>query len=440
MANKKLRNFEFANHTEKAKKQEIHNDELVFFQCRNGSVFLICQDNDHKGLIFSPARLAAERIRYYLENEYVENAQEAVYNALIYTNGFIYEYARKNKDYEGARVKCACLLIRDNQVYFSSLGKLRIYFHNGRKLFLVSRGLASAAPDTNPDNTHQSENTEDILLGAGKQIHPWVNKEPLRPINNDMLMLCSESVFKHVSEKNMMKILCDPMPVQTKVYRLIDMAKQADAEQNMSIQLISFYNIEESERQFVPLSAKETSRPVQKEQKPKAASVKVDAVKQKLEQPLVKMALILLGFLLVAYMVYDIFIYNPMPPQRIERVSQDAEEDKDAVAEEKARQDADQGRLPSDTLYTIQRGDTWSRIYQQFGVCSWFIRNHEPNQGKFADEESLPVGMQIHIPLLYSAREAYNPHFFREFSLQRTGTRCEYANREFLDRFEAENL
>jgi PPM family protein phosphatase len=455
MANKKLKNFEFANHTEKGKLYKENTDEVVFFECANGSIFLICQDNGELGLETSPAKLAAQRIQYYLENEYVANPVNALYNALIYTNGFIYEYGRKNDKYKGAQVHCACILIRDNMAYYSTFGEIAIYFFNGKRLHLLSQGNKRSTPVSQPisDNLETSDDTSNpnFLLGKSRDINPDVNTEALVPLNEDMVLLCSRGFFESVSEKNISKILYDPMPVQTKVYRFVDMANIAGGEENISIQLISFYNIDHAERKFKPLDVRK-SIPVKRQVRNNKTEVPTGVdEKSKLQQlseryltgP-VKIALLILGALLFAYMVYDLFIHDPMPPVKSSDRNVIVNDTTSAIVIEKLDAEpvetVSSKKLPADQSYLVKAGDTWGRIYTQFGVCSWFIRNHESNKGKFDADDNPIAGSRLQIPIVYSARRDLNPDFYQEFSLQKTGSRCENANQEFIDRFKASNL
>ncbi|MFW5687831.1 MAG: PP2C family protein-serine/threonine phosphatase, partial [Bacteroidota bacterium] len=390
MANKKLRNFEFAYHTEKGNDRQDNTDEMLFFECDNGSVFLICQDSAEHNLEISPASLAAQRIKYYLENEFVANADEALFNALVYTNGFIYEYGRKHNDYSDVYVHSACILIRDNKVYFAVIGDLAVYFFNGRRPFLLksgdSEGHTEASAKSDADTV---KSQKEKLLGQSKHIHPVVNHEALVPLNDDMLLMCSHGFYEKVNERNIQKILSDPMPVQTKLYRLLDMASIAGGEENISLHLISFYNLDHTERRFVAIDPKKPRI----KKRPESAGTKKDddeipdnetsgEVGRVIDNPVVRRIILVVAILILAYMFYDIFIRDPMPPVKLENTQQEEPADTEAESTENEllQQSGPESssNIPGDTLYTVRSGDTWGRIYSRFGVCSWFRRNHTP--------------------------------------------------------------
>ncbi len=450
MANRKLKNFEYANHSEKGSSKNRNTDELTYFESINGSVFLLCQDSSAHDLEVSPAALATQRLKYYLENEFVEKPSAALRNALIYTNGFIYEYGRKNPEYLNAYVNCACILIRDNKVFYTSLGELSLYYFNGKRPVLISKGDIGNFEDTQ-EAEGDLQNPDTVpLLGKYKEIDPVVNREPLVPVNEDMLLMCSKGFYENLTEKSIQKILTDPMPVQTKVYRFVDMASIASDDENISLQLISFYNLDHVERKFVPLVVKKSK--VVKKKAPDKENSPPDSDKtsvlneyrERLKDSPVRYILVGIAVLLIAYMFYDLFIRDPMPPVRrsVDRavISEDATgTDVISPAEEEVAE-ASSAPIPDDAVYLVKSGDTWSRIYSQYGVCSWFIRSHPSNEGKFDSDDNPVAGTRIYIPLLYSAKAEYNPDFYREFSLQKTGSRCENANQAFIDKFESENL
>lgn len=436
MANRKLKNFEFANHTEKGKILKDNTDKVEFFDSPNGSIFLLCQDSKELEQQDTPATIAAQRIKYYLENELVPDPANALYNALIYTNGFIYEHGRKNGGFNGAGVHCACVLIREGKAWYSTIGDMILFFYNGKRLHILSRGNSTdtIAPATAEEE--QETNRGSSLLGMNRGFLPVVNTSPLVPLNNDILLMSSQGFYNKVSDKNIFKILSDPMPVQTKVYRFVDMASIAGGEQTISIQLISFYNLDHRERQFTPVEVRRTI-PARKVTAADPA-IETEATSETgKETPAegfltnqVKVILLILGALLLGYMIYDLFIYNPVPVVNMSSTVEGQVSENAAAAP--AMTD---NRVPADVVYEVKSGDTWSRIYSQYEVCSWFIRTHEANAGKFDSAENPVSGTRITIPVIYSAKKELNPDFHQEFSLQKTGTRCENANQAYIESF-----
>ncbi len=446
MANRKLKNFEFSDFSGKGKETSKNNDEVVFFECSNGSIFLICSDSDGSRADVNPSALAAQRMRYYLENEFVPDPSVAIQNALIYTNGFIFENARKNEQFQGVYVHCACVLIRESKVYYSTSGNVMVKFFPGKKLYVLSQG------DNNRDVSSQSNLNENtgLLLGMQREIAPDVNSEPFIPLNGDILIAGNSGFFDGVGERNLIKILDDQMPLQTKAMRLADLALTGENEENPSFQLISFYNLEHQNRSFKATSGfVKTPKPHQSItlNKPLSA-IDWQALKEKVISTPLKYVLILIAALLLGFMVYDMFFSVPAKkvvraePRQTDSVTEvvpviQPVETPQRAAEPEVQVPA--RKVPEDRNYQVRSGDTWGRIYTQFGVCSWFIRSHPANTGKFDKDDNPVSGSRLVIPVIYSARRDMNPDFYREFSIEKTGSRCENANQEFVDNFRKAN-
>jgi PPM family protein phosphatase len=441
MANKKLKNFEYANQSVKGQLPEANTDIVSFFESENGFVFILAdgEGSDEAGVF--AAQLAIERIQYYLENEFVEKPTDALYNALVYANGFIYEQSRKDSAVKDRGVSLSCVLIRENKVFYSCIGDSRIYYFNGKKVFLLGNRSEIGSGISEDESENKSEQPDE-LLGKSRKIVPKINSEPLEPVNEDVIIMLSDGIFSTITEKSILKIFLDQMPSQTKIYRLIDLANLESGNDNLSAQLISFYNLDNKERKFSPIKEKTSVKELFPTKMPDLSYFK-GVIQEIIRQPLYKTILVAIAFLILSYMFYDLFLYNPRPARKInndratvEQIQQEEFSDQASVAESGIAA----ANLPADVTYLVRQGDTWNRIYSEFGVCSWFIRNHPPNSGMFDSSDNPIAGRRLSIPVMYSSRQNLNPNFYQEFSLQKTGSRCENANEDFLKNFREQNL
>ncbi len=426
MFTKKLKYFEFGIHSEKGKVKASNFDGYAAFESLNGYVFVLCDGNDELG---ERARdIALDRIRYFMGNEYIVDPFEAVQSALIYTGGYIYKHVRQEDDiYKDMKVSCVCVLIRENKIYYSSLGNCHIYLYTGKGLYRLTKEALF-------DEQHGK--SDDIsapgLLGNDKVAAPFVCQQPVVPVNGDVLLLCTDGLYEHVSHKNIKKILSDPMPVHTKTSRLADIANEAGGRDNATIQIISFYNLEHNVREFIP--AKES----EKKDKPEIAEINFTG------KPVWNIVIIAALFIMAAYMFYDMFLFNPRPT--IDHKSHEGTPAYDTMPELKPAPVRENDRTvnykailnffaPADTTYLVQSGDTWGSIYRRFEVCSWFIRNHKENAGKFDGKGDPVAGRTIAIPLIYSANSQYNPRFYNEFTTDKVGSACQHAGEQFIEEF-----
>ncbi|MFW5891868.1 MAG: hypothetical protein ACOCUQ_00545 [Bacteroidota bacterium] len=340
-------------------------------------------------------------------------------------------------------------MIRNNEVYYSVVGDMLVYFFNGKKIFLAAQGSPSDA--SNKNKTNLKKNT---LLGQFKNIEPVVNQQPLVPLNGDMILMGTRDLFLNVTAKQIQRVLSDPMPVQTKVLRLTDMGRNISPSSSISIQIIAFYSLSNTIRKFEPVAdqsafkLKKSLKNPEKTDTTRKEKKETGILEKQLKRPPVRVAIIAFIILLLGYMFYDLFLFDPRPARDIELQTSVTEQQDTIITEDEPVQveqnqedqneterEEDRFTLPNDTTYLVRSGDTWSTIYTRFRVCSWFIKNYPANSGKFDSDDNPVAGSRITIPLLYSSDSELNPEFHQEFSLEKTGNRCQNANENFLDDF-----
>ena len=272
------------------------------------------------------------------------------------------------------------------------------------------------------------------FLGEAAVMEPESSHRPSTPGQNDILLIAAGAVCEHLSPKQLRKTLLDSMPLQTKLSRIIGLARDEGAGLPSAACMLCFYGAGQGnavywmgDNQIKEDSSKRVKR---KEMGTKNTfgPVKVSAA--------LRYAIMALVVVFVAYMFYDLFIYNPKPPVSVP-VSQMADTRADTLIEEPDDPyDPDMPPpLPDDIAYTVRGGDTWNRIFLQYRVCSWFIINHPPNTGRFGRDGGLIAGQRLQIPVRYSGDPDLNPYYYTEFTLDKVGSSCENAGREFLEEF-----
>ncbi len=400
------------------------------FETPNGYAFVVAGEGRGKQ---SLAADALARIRYYLENEVDEDLAMAPRNALVYTSGYLHQLIKKNPELGGSGLSCLCVLFRAGKLHYAWVGDVALILGAGKKvepLIRVSSGSAS-----------------DDYMGKQPLISPQYSKEPLLPLAEDQLMLSVGESAWSFDARQLKRVFSDSMPLDAKVARLVKVSVTDRHEGPSAVLLVGFKGLENKRREGVV-----RTRP-SKSAKPAAVKTKAstsgkpgpalskDVAGKGLSLPLfgkvsVRHALIAVVALVVGYMIYDLLLYDPMPPRRIpsEIIYGDAASDTVAVTPD------DVPVIPDDAIYNVQPGDVWSRIYTQYRVCSWFIINHPSNLGRLGRDGGLMAGERLVIPLLYSGDPNLNPDYYQYFSTNQVGGSCQNVNQEFLDRFERDVL
>ena len=419
MATRKLKNFEFAGfrHAEEPERESLHLFDS--FETTNGYVFLVAGSDKPTQGDQQVCDIICDRVRYYLDNDQPVNSFEAVTSALVYANGYLFEKARKEPGFKPGKASAICLLVHEGKVYYAWLGQVSIYLYTGKRRYPLSWPVL--------DNSND-DGEEFLYLGQNQLAQPGVCEKALVPVDDDMIFLGTGPGWELIREKNFCGILADSMPTHTKVQRLTKMVSQEDVGHTRAANLVSFYNLDQTERSFATGEA------------PAAPGI-IEKVRAQLnarpKNSLVKAALLTLAGIIIAYMVYDIFLFNPAKPVKVnakthEVVAKDtiadvAETIQDAIPEGKPA-------YPADVQYLVKRGDTWGKIYLQYEVCSWFIRNHPLNAGKFDGSDNPVLNSTIIIPVRYSGSQRLNPNFYQEFTTSKVGNGCQNVNQAFKNR------
>ncbi len=437
MTTKKFNTFEYASHTEPGKPGStgVHCQDT--FETPLGHVFVVVTDHNSTQVRSTGlCELVLQRIRYYMEHEPEERNRDVTKNALIYTSGYIYQHY--NKEGTNAKgVSCLCLLYSDEQVFYSWIGDVGLYLFTGKRIHWLTwqdKQLNSSSKDD------QIQKTEKFLLGQQPIIEPMSNcQSALKPVNGDNLILSAGNVGKCIHTKATKRILKDSMPLQTKVTRILRHPYPDMNPQSGTLIILRFHAVSHKERIISQDNKDHISRQPQKIEEMNQKKIK--QTRKNKSFGLLKMIFLALGLFAVLYFVYDLFIYDPRPPVPItvpqhETRLEESIHVPDEVAEELTEGVAEPVTLPADISYVVRTGDTWGRIYSQFGVCSWFIRNHPPNTGRFGSQGSLIAGQRLQIPVKYSADPQLNPHYYTEFTTDKVGSGCQNADRSFLEAFE----
>ncbi len=429
MVTKKLKYFEFGSHSNKGSIKESNYDGYAAFESPNGHVFLMCDGINEFGA--KAKDIVIERIEYFLNKEVVNDPREAVQSALIYAGGYIHSYAKKQEKNDEIGISCLCVLIRNNKIFYAWVGNCNLFLYTGKNLHVLTEPTFLSENNTKTDDLQKLQ-----LLGKEKIPSPYVCERPITPLNNDIILLCTDGLYEKVNHKNIKKILSDPMPIYTKACRLSDMALKAGGEDNITLQLISFYNLDHKNRDFAPASESK-----QDDELPKITKGIF------MENPLWNSVIIGVIILLTGFMFYDLFFNNVKPqkditPEREIYIEKEAEEQKLKKEKEETSKISENisfiidRYLPSDSAYVVQSGDSWSNIYSKFKVCSWFIINYDKNKRKFDRNDNPVSGRKIYIPLKYSANEDINPYFYQYFSTDVVGSRCQHASEKIIRDFD----
>ena len=426
MATRKLKNFEFAG---------LHNTDVENypalhcfqdFETPNGFAFVVSGSEKILEEDQQLCEVINDRVRYYLNNELLDDPREAVRNALVYANGFVYERSRKEEGFVAEKASVLCVLVQEGKVFYSWMGEVSLYLYTGKRRYPLTW---LAREGRGNDSVTVSESDTVLYLGMKQLAEPAVCEQPLVPVDGDLVFIGTGATWDVMRDKAFCAVMADSMPTHTKLQRLMKMAGDIQPDQPAAAHLIAFYNLDQTERSFA--AGKTRTGPSVRE--------RIQAkMEERSKNTLLKNVLIGLGILILVYMFYDLFLNTPNKPVKVTipeetiTVSDSLELTSETVEGEELAG----GTLPDDVEYIVRSGDTWGSIYRQYEVCSWFIRNEPANAGKFDAEDNPVYNTRLVIPVRYSGSRNLNPGYYQEFTLEKVGRSCQNVNEAFKRRFD----
>jgi serine/threonine protein phosphatase PrpC len=244
-----LKNYSFICASDLGFVREENEDAYAHFESVNGSFFILC---DGMGGL-SHGKEAAEQTISELENElsteWEDNPIVLINNAIKSANKKVFEYFKTEKNGEAGGTTIALVLIRDNKMYYAHIGDSRIYYQTGKKLFqltedhsvikdLIKKKLVSEEDAKKDIRRHQITKA----VGINETVEPTICKKPINPADNDFVLLCSDGLSNELKHKEILNILLNSKSIKEKKDALIKKALKKGGDDNITLQLIRFYN------------------------------------------------------------------------------------------------------------------------------------------------------------------------------------------------------
>ncbi len=370
---RKLKNFEFGNATDVGRVREQNEDYLGYFECINGHVFVVCDGmGGHVGGA-TASRLAVDSVREFLENHYFDLPTDALKAAIESANEAVYLRAVENPQLSGMGTTIVMAIVRDDKVWYAHVGDSRIYMHSGGKLIkltrdhsfvqtLVDQGLLKEEEM----ESHPRRNEILAALGVRHDVEVTLCQSPARPSNGDILLLCTDGLNSMISDPITEAVLNEEISVQHKALKLMQLANEAGGYDNITVQLVHFYNVVNKKSDFIPASKMPMNNGTNKEnaQKPKLTK----KMKRNILYAIVGLALVAL-----CYFIWDMFGSGGTPEPLGSGNAKDtviSEQPRDTVQPQTQQENA-VAKPGKDTLwvkYTIKSGDVLGKVSSKFNI------------------------------------------------------------------------
>jgi len=248
----RLKNFDFASHTDIGRVRERNEDFLAYFDTLNGHVFVVCDGMGGHNAGDVASELAVESIGKVLNQKYFPNPFEAIEEALLASNETVYNYSIGNDYLFGMGTTVVLLLIREDKVYYAHAGDSRLYQYKNHILdqitvdhSYVQQLLQKGLITQKEAQYHPRRNEITNGIGLSKKFDPDISPKAIIPQNDDYLLLCTDGLTNMLSSDEISKILDGAQNLNEKALKLIGKANKNGGLDNISVQIIRFHNLDD---------------------------------------------------------------------------------------------------------------------------------------------------------------------------------------------------
>lgn len=249
---KPLKTFEEAVLSDIGNVRESNQDAYARYSGINGELFVVCDGMGGTDLGAEAAQLACDTIVRVVSGKWEENPAALIDRALKKANTAVFHLSKSKSKTAGTTA--VLVLIRDTLLWYAHVGDSRLYYRSGERFFpltkdhsLVQRLIDDGLISRHEAVFHPDRNVVLKSLGIEATVKPDIVSDALQPGNGDSVLICTDGLTNELDDDAIHAILSENIPPDEKVKRLVDEAKSYGGSDNITVQLIRFYN-QESEQ------------------------------------------------------------------------------------------------------------------------------------------------------------------------------------------------
>ncbi len=244
-----IRPFEHIELTDIGLVRSNNEDNYLYAETVNGTLFGVFDGMGGHEHGEKAAQLAAETIRVVFERAWHDDIKQLINNAIVIANTRIRSEFTHLSDELKPGTTAVLVLIRDSKVYFAHCGDSRLYLASAGSLIQLTKDhsvvremIDSGLISEKEAATHPRRNEITNALGIYETVEATIYTEPLYPLDNDMLMLCTDGLNGMISEKKIRHILSAKDSLNAMAESLVTAAKNAGGSDNITVILVRFFN------------------------------------------------------------------------------------------------------------------------------------------------------------------------------------------------------
>ncbi|MBX3056184.1 MAG: Stp1/IreP family PP2C-type Ser/Thr phosphatase [Anaerolineae bacterium] len=230
-----------------------HNEDYI--ACRepvdpqdiqqNGWIYLVADGVGGADAGEVASHFASERmIAHFVENQQEPDWGRRLLDAMQAANSDLRQLVAERNNNSRMATTMVTAVLKENQVFIGNVGDSRAYhWRNGqlqqitRDQSLVAKLLEEGAITEAEAEVHPRKNV--ILYSLGSENKPKIELFTLTLLSGDIILLCSDGLTRHVSDREINETLGKEAP-DVAAELLMQMARQRGGEDNISVVVIQY--------------------------------------------------------------------------------------------------------------------------------------------------------------------------------------------------------
>lgn len=247
------------NATDVGKVRRYNEDYMAHFGTAYGYCVIVCDGMGGHTAGDVASRAAVDAIRHYLQDGRITKTDtaNALLNAIEFANFRLREMVAEKPELAGMGTTCVIALIKNADLYVAHAGDSRLYFIRNNGIEQISRDHSTVqdlidAGLLTEEEALQSEKRNQITkaIGIFEKVGASVTAEPIQLLYDDKILLCSDGLTAHASEKEISEIINSNEDVQLTATNLVEKANEGGGTDNITVQLIQYIGKPPSNRKF----------------------------------------------------------------------------------------------------------------------------------------------------------------------------------------------
>ncbi len=258
-----IKTYRVFGKTDKGLVRNENQDAFSYFESVNGGVFVLCDGMGGLPGGKEAAETAIRAVESFVSDDWFENEKVLIQKSFDFANSQVRDklgHASLNI-YSGTTL--VLTLIRNNKVYYAHAGDSRIYYKTGKKLFLLTEDHSLVAKlikekkiTAEEAQNHDKKNIIWNAVGIKENVVSEICKKPIIPADNDILLMCSDGLTNELSDNEINNVLEKHKNIEDAGTVLIKKALKKGGKDNVTVQLIQFFNTEKKTGTYKPSKKK----------------------------------------------------------------------------------------------------------------------------------------------------------------------------------------